>query len=57
MLIFGPRIFWFRWESDKSMMVKLHGTKKKNKIVGSFNGISTTCKLQMDFFFSQLRVG
>ena len=35
-------------------MVKLH-CKKKKKIVGSFNGISTTCKLEMDFFFSQLR--
>ena len=27
-LIFGPRIFWFRRESDKSLKVKLHGTKK-----------------------------
>ena len=34
-------------------MVKLHG-RKKIKIVGSFSGISTTSKLEMDFF-SQLR--
>ena len=24
---------------------------KKNQIVGSFNGISSTCKLEMEFFF------
>ena len=44
----GPRIFFLRRESDKSVMVKLHG--EKIEIVGLFSGISTTCS-----FFSQLR--
>ena len=34
------------------MKVKLHGKKKKLRLwFGSFNGISITCKLEMDFFF------
>ena len=33
------------------MKVKLHGKEKKIKTVGLFNGISITCKLEMDFFF------
>ena len=29
-VIFGPRIFfWFRRETDKSVLIKLHGKKKK----------------------------
>ena len=43
MLIFGPRKFSV-----------LHGKKNNNnnnKIVGSFNGISTTCKSEIVFFF------
>ena len=29
--------------------------KKNSEIVGSFNGITSTCKLMTRFFFSQLR--
>ena len=36
-VIFGPRIFfWFRRETDKSVLIKLNG-KKKNEIVCTFN--------------------
>ena len=44
------RFFWFRRESDKSVMVKLHG-KKNIEIVGSFNGITRICKLMTGIFF------
>ena len=34
------------------LLENLSGKKKKNiEIVGSFNGISTTCKLEMKFVF------
>ena len=51
-LIFGPKIF-FGFVGNPTSRVKVHG-KKKIQIVGSFNGISTTCKLEIDFF-PQLR--
>ena len=52
-VIFGPRIFWgFRRETDKSVLIKLHG-KKKKEIACSFNGISITCRLEMEYFFTQ----
>ena len=34
----------------KSAMVKLCGKKKKREIVGSFNGIPKTCRLEMAFW-------
>ena len=34
-------------------MVKLHD---KKKFVGSSNGISTTCKLEIDFFFHKSEI-
>ena len=37
------RFFWFRRESDKSVMVKLHA-KKNIEVVGSFNVIPITCR-------------
>ena len=43
--------FWFRRESDKSGKTARQ-KKKKNQIVGSFNSISTTCKFEIDFFFT-----
>ena len=50
-LIFGRRIFFsFRRETDKSVLIKLHGKKEKSKIVCSFNGIPITCRLGMEFF-------
>ena len=33
-------------------MVKLCGKEKKREIVGSFNGIPKTCRLEMAFFHS-----
>ena len=58
-VIFGPRFFffWLPRETDKSVLIKLHGKKtKKNEIVCSFNGIPITCRLEMEFFFTQSEI-
>ena len=35
-VVFGPRIFFrFRRETDKSVLIKRHGKKKKKEIVHS----------------------
>ena len=39
---FSPRI--------SSVLIKLHGKKKKNEIVCSFNYIPITCRLEMESF-------
>ena len=38
------------------MLIKLHGKKEKNEIVCSFNGIPITCRLEVEFFFTQSEI-
>ena len=48
-VIFGPRIFfWFRRETDKSVLIKLNGKKKMRLSAHSI--IPITSRLEMEFF-------
>ena len=46
---------FFGFVGNPTSLVKPHGEKKKFRLLVHSNGISTTRKLEMDFFFSQLR--
>ena len=51
----GVGFFWFPRETDKSVLIKLRGKKKKRDFC-SFNGIPITCRLEMEFFFTQSEI-
>ena len=38
------------------MLIKLYGKKEKNEIVCSFNGIPITCRLEVEFVFTQSEI-
>ena len=55
-VIFGPRIFLgFRQETDKSVLIRLHAQKRKERSSAHSMAYSITYRLEMEFFSHNLK--